>query len=334
MNGFSYPKPSVTDLAKGKKSVLLAGCGGGGDIMQTIPVMNYLKKLGVEQFCLVDIGCKWWEFHGEMALGCEVLDLDWLSPCERLSENAALISKETKLTAGHGKGEPLHESLIANVVDVPIATVSMRGGAVGVKAGLQTLIDKFQCELFITCDVGADAFFTGTETQVQSPLVDAYSIWCASELNIPGLYCVSGFGGDAELPMEHLIRNMSLAMKQEGYLGANGLTQEDVVMLGKILEYIPGEEVEKWPYEAARGNMGTFYCKRLWSVEMTPAAAVTFFFDPDVLWKVNPIIGAIAETKTLEEAENLIMDRFNLFPESRLPVTIVAPTPPQVPDGK
>ena len=93
-----------------------------------------------------------------------------------------------------------------------------------------------------------------------------------------------------------------------------------------------GEEVEKWPYEAAQGHFGTFYCKRLWSVEMTPAAAFTFFFDPDILREVNPIVNAIKDTKTLQQAEEIIMKDFNLFPETRLPVNITAPIAPQIPD--
>ena len=48
----------MIDLGKKSKVALLAGCGGGGDIMNTIPVMNLLKKLGVEKFVLADIGCK------------------------------------------------------------------------------------------------------------------------------------------------------------------------------------------------------------------------------------------------------------------------------------
>lgn len=126
---------------------------------------------------------------------------------------------------------------------------------------------------------------------------------------------------------------MSLKNMQKGaFIGGNGLTQEDINTYGEILKWIPGEEVEKWPYEAAQGHFGTFYCKRLWSVEMTPAAAFTFFFDPDILREVNPIVNAIKDTKTLQQAEEIIMKDFNLFPETRLPVNITAPTAPQIPD--
>ena len=44
MNNWTSPRPSMIDLGKKSKVALLAGCGGGGDIMNTIPVMNLLKK--------------------------------------------------------------------------------------------------------------------------------------------------------------------------------------------------------------------------------------------------------------------------------------------------
>ena len=299
MNNWTSPRPSMIDLGKKSKVALLAGCGGGGDIMNTIPVMNLLKKLGVEKFVLADIGCKWWEFNGEMALGGEVIDLDWLQPSERLSENVAIISKETKVVGGHGKGEYLHESLMKNVLeDTVIATISIRKGVPGIMQGFRDLIAEYGADLFVTVDIGADAFFTGTETQVQSPLIDAISILCASELEIPGVYGVNAIGGDAEMPMAHIVRNIGIAMQKGAFIGGNGLTQEDINTYGEILKWIPGEEVEKWPYEAAQGHFGTFYCKRLWSVEMTPAAAFTFFFDPDILREVNPIVNAIKDTNT------------------------------------
>jgi len=161
------PRPSLIELASRAKSVLLAGCGGGGDIIQTIPLVNYLRFLGVEQFCLAEIGVKWWESHGEMAFGCEVLSLDWLSPSERLGDHVALISPKTQIIEGRGTGEPLHEAVIAQEMDVLTATVSLTDGPRGVLEGLTTLVDYINADLFITVDIGSDSFFSGEETTVQ-----------------------------------------------------------------------------------------------------------------------------------------------------------------------
>ena len=75
----------------------------------------------------------------------------------------AIISKETKVVGGHGKGEYLHESLMKNVLeDTVIATISIRKGVPGIMQGFRDLIAEYGADLFVTVDIGADAFFTGT----------------------------------------------------------------------------------------------------------------------------------------------------------------------------
>ncbi len=179
-----------------------------------------------------------------MALGGEVIDLDWLQPSERLSENVAIISKETKVVGGHGKGEYLHESLMKNVLeDTVIATISIRKGVPGIMQGFQEILSRNTgADLFVTVDIGADAFFTGTETQVQSPLIDAISILCASELEIPGVYGVNAIGGDAEMPMAHIVKKHRNGYAKGHVIGGNGLTQEDINTYGEILKWISGKE--------------------------------------------------------------------------------------------
>jgi hypothetical protein len=317
-------------MIRKSKSALLVGCGGGGDILQTIPLMNFVRELGVQTVCLADIGVKWWEQYGEMAVGCEALSLDWLSPIQRIGEHAALIEPATQIISGRGTGEKLHEAVISAELGVPTATISLRGGLPGVRQGIEALIAHFKADLFITVDIGADSFFTGEETTVMSPLVDAISLACATTLTIPALFALTGYGCDAEIPLAHLDRNVAKAMQNGGYLGAYGLSQQDVADVGRVLAHFPGEQVEIWPYEAARGNLGTHYCKQLWAMEVGPLTAVDLFFDPQVIADhVNPLPNAIRASTTLLEAEEIIM-KHGLFPETRLPQMIPAPSAPQV----
>lgn len=185
---------------------------------------------------------------------------------------------------------------------------------------------------FISADIGSDTFFTGEETQVCSPLIDAFSVICASEMSIPGVYALNGYGGDAEMHIAHLNRNVGECMRRGGFLGASGLTQKDVLDLQKIFDIIGPDDVEQWPQRAAKGELGVFYCKRLWGVERIPAAAVTFFFDPDVVCAMNPAIQACMDTKTLQEAEDAIWSQCGILSETRLAMDLPYPMPPQVPD--
>lgn len=329
MNNWKKPKPSVEELLKGCDSVLIAGCGGGGDMVQSVSIMNHARRLGVKKICIATISVNWW---GEFSDGCEVYDLDWFVPSQRISHTLARILPETKLTGGRGADKPTYETALAQVFDVPVYAIGLDKGLPGVRSALDEIVKENGCQLFITADIGSDAFFTGEETQVCSPLIDAMSILCASEMDIPGVYALNGYGGDAEMHMTHLDRNVGAAMRAGGFLGAGGIAQQDVADLEKVFAIMGPDDVEEWPVRAARGELGVFYCKRLWGMERIPAAAVTFYFDPDVLCELNPAIEAIRGTQTLQQAEDAIWEKCGILSETRLALELDYPMPPQCPD--
>ena len=329
MNKWTVPKPSVEELLRKCDSVLIAGCGGGGDLVQSISIMNYAKNLGVKHICLATISVNWW---GTYADGCEVFDLNWFQPAEHISENVARILPETRLTGGRGKGNLTYEIAVARQFNVPVYAINLGSGLPGVKDGLETVIRENKCQMFISADVGSDTFYTGEETQVCSPLIDAFSVLCASELEIPGVYALNGYGGDAGMHLAHLDRNVGECMRRGGFLGAGGITQKDVQDLQGIFDVMGPDDVEQWPCRAARGELGVFYCKRLWGVERIPAAAVTFYFDPDVICEMNPAIRAVRGTETLQQAEDAIFTQCGILCETRLALELNYPMPPQRPD--
>lgn len=322
----STPTLSVFDRARQSQGALLMGCGGGGDIIQTIPVMNFLGYLGVERFVLGDYAIKWWNKPGSLSFGCEVLDLEWLHPAERIHEDVALISPSTRLQDGLGKGKPTHEAVICEKLGATTISVSLNHGAKGVRSALEAVMRRFDLSLLMFVDIGADTFYSGHETTVMSPLADAISLAVAQQMD--ALFGLSGYGCDAEMPLAHLDRNVGRVMQMGGFLGAYGLTPRDVADLHQVLEEFPDEEVEQWPCQAAMGNLGTQYCKGWWAIEVTPLAAVTLFFDPAAVCRLNPLPSALAETTSLREAEELLIQRFALIPETRLPPLVEAPISP------
>jgi hypothetical protein len=328
-------KQSVLARAKQCKGALLLGCGGGGDCIQTIPVMNYLRELGMQRFVLAEYALKWWDKPGFVPFGCEIVSIDRLTNSKRIHQNVAMVSPDTEIERGasnvmpeSARGIPLYEAVVCREFQVPVASVSVERGAQGVLDGLRCLMRENALDLFITVDIGADAFYSGEETTVQSPLADAISVFCASELD--GYYGLAGYACDAELPNDHLDRNVARVMKAGGYLGAHGLTPEDVDDLTQILKFFPNEAVEHWPRDAALGRLGTQYCKGLWHMYVTPLAAVTMFFDPAKIMTVNPIPAAIGPSRSILEAENAILEKFNIIPETRLPLEVPFPTAPQI----
>lgn len=328
-------KPSLLDASKTIKGAFLLGCGGGGDIIQTIPVMNYLRHLGVYRFVLGEYCIKWWDKLGFVPFGCEIINLDRLQPSERLNDNVVLVYPDTKIERGDSEVQPkssegtaLYEAVVAKETGMPVVSINVANGAQGILEGIKDVMEKYDLDLFITVDIGADAFYSGEETSVQSPLADAFSLYVANELN--GYYALTGYACDAEIPNAHLDVNVGKVMKAGGYLGAHGLTPEDVSDLSGVLEYFPDEAVEMWPRDAAQGKLGTHYCKGLWHMYVSPLAAVTMFFDPEKISELNPIPDAIAHTTSLYAAEQVILENFNIIPESRLPMEVAVPTEPQI----
>ena len=328
-------KPSLLEVSKTTKGVFILGCGGGGDIIQTIPVMNYLRHLGVEQFVLGEYCIKWWDKPGFVPFGCEIINLDRLQPSVRLNDNAVLVNADTIIERGDSEVQPessqgtaLYEAVVAKETGMPVVSINVANGAQGILSGIKDVMEKYDLDTFITVDIGADAFYTGEETSVQSPLADAFSLYVANELN--GYYALTGYACDAEVPNAHLDVTVGKVMAAGGYLGAHGLTHEDVADLTKVLDYFPDEAVEMWPRDAAQGKLGTHYCKGLWHMYVGPLAAVTMFFDSVKVSDVNPIVAAIADTTTLYDAEQAILENFNIIPESRLPMEVPVPTKPQI----
>jgi len=61
----SNVKPSLIETALGKKKALVMGIGGGGDVIQGIPVARLLKQIGVETVYLGGVACSWWTTDGD-----------------------------------------------------------------------------------------------------------------------------------------------------------------------------------------------------------------------------------------------------------------------------
>ena len=57
-------KPSLTELALKSKNAMLMGVGGGGDVILTVPVANYLELLGVENITVGGVSSQWWNPEG------------------------------------------------------------------------------------------------------------------------------------------------------------------------------------------------------------------------------------------------------------------------------
>ena len=201
------------------------------------------------------------------------------------------------------------------------------GGAAGLGESLKSFVEEKQIDLVVGVDIGSDSFHRGDEVQpAHTSLVDFMSLGALLALDCPIFYGVSGYGCDGEMQLSELDERVGVVMRNGGYLGAHGLTQADVKTMLHACEVYP-DPVEPLAPLAATGELGL---RRVnthgpWGtpVQVTPAAAVMFFFDPRVMAETcSKGILALKDTTSLEEAERIFREDLGEYPESQLMPTI------------
>ena len=321
-----HPDDSLHSLVSNAKRVLIFGIGGGGDVIQAIPVANHLRRLGVETFYIGGVSCSWWTPLGEAVsadpsssvLGPTIYEVEKLAPAEHLAAGVVGVS-----TASEIAGRQPAEAILADLLPGRPFVASVRGGAVGLRDGLRETIEKNGIDLVIGVDIGSDAFHDGHEvSKAHTSLVDFISLAALIQLDVPVLYGMAGYGCDGEMQLEELDARVSRVMAAGGYIDAIGLTRRDVREMLHASELYP-DPVEPMAPLAARGEFG-LRCVNThgpWGtvIRVTPVAAVILFFDPHVMVEEACTgVKALVGTTSLEEAETIFREELGELPETQL----------------
>lgn len=320
-------KKSLIELGIAAKRALILGIGGGGDSVQAIPVARLLKQLGVEDVGIGGVACQWWtpngsplvEKWGSAVMGPTLYSLDDLSPAERVQDQVSIIDGASKV----GKRAPC-EAIIADILPADyICIVGLEKGVAGLRDSLQMFVKERGIDLVIGVDIGSDTFTDGNEAApAKTAMVDFSVMSALMQLDVPTVYGVSGYGCDGEMQLEELDARVSKVMKAGGFIGAHGITQQDIVLMEQACEKY-GDPVEPMSYKAARGEFGYH---NVWThgphgtvVKVTPLGAVMMFFDPAIMAEFNSTgILALKDTTSLEQMETTFKDTLGQLPESKM----------------
>jgi hypothetical protein len=319
-------RPSLTELALRSERAMIIGNGGGGDIILTIPLANYLETLGLQEVYIGGVGCQWWtpsgqpvvEAQGAAILGPTVYPVEDLENATKVAQSVASVTSDS-----HLDGRYPAEAIISRLFPWPAFVVGLTDGVVGMVEGLLQVIRQYEIDLFISVDAGSDSFHTGDQVRpAQSALVDLMTLATLIQLPCSTVFALAGYGLDGELALEELDQNVSSVMKNGGFLGAYGLTQRDVQQMLRASEAYP-DPIE---YLIPRAAMGEFGLRRIrtaspWGtiVRVSPLAAILLFFDPTVLVEcISRGALALMHTKSLTEAEGIYEKILGQLPESRL----------------
>lgn len=283
------------ELLVGRSScTLFAALGGGGDVASAAMLALAARRLGIKSYIASII---WERLPIDPIPG--PVKLNEVVGAMKIGERALMVTKDSRALRG-GRVIAFQAANVSKVLGEPIGIVDVASGCVGVKKGLEELSAYFGCDVIVGVDVGGDVLASGFEEELWSPLADFIGLAALKELK--GVLAVHSPGSDGELSPDYVLRRIALVAERRGYLGARGVTLEDVENLERILEHVESE-ASRATLLAARGVYGDVEIRRgSRKVHVTPLSMITFFLKSSVVAELNPLISELSSTTSIEDA--------------------------------
>jgi hypothetical protein len=300
--------PALTDadaLLAAARRPLVLGIGGGGDVVGALATAEAARRYhGADPV----VGGITWErrpidpLPGPRSVA-EIEGGEELAPCVLLARASTRVRATGVLFA---------ESRMAEFLGSPTALVDVNPGPAAVAAGLAGAADRLGCDLIVFVDVGGDVLAHGHERGLGSPLCDALMLAAAVRLQSAGhsvLGGIFGIGCDGELTVPEVNDRIADVARAGGLAGVRGITPPIADLLEAAVAAVP-TEASAQALRAFRGETGTTSIRGgRRTLELTPEAATTVYFDPAVAYHATaPLARAVPDAGSLEEANRLLND--------------------------
>ena len=283
------------------KRVLFAALGGGGDVASAAMLALAARRLGIKSHVASVV----WE-----RLPIDPLPgparFSEIVNAKRVGEWTLMVTEESRAVRG-GRAIAFQAANASKALGEPVWVLDVASGPIGVRRGLEELSAELGYDTIVGVDVGGDVLATGFEEELWSPLADFIGLAALERLN--GVLAVHSPGSDGELRPEYVLRRIALVAERGGYLGARGVTPEDIESLEGILEHVESE-ASRATLLAARGAYGLVEIRSgSRTVFVTPLNMITFFLRSEVVAQLNPLAAEIASATSIEEARRRLNER-------------------------
>lgn len=197
------------DAMASARSVLIAGAGGGFDVVSGIPIYLYLRRLG-KQVTLANLS------FTELAL----------TDCIEVSPGAFCVKSSSR-------GQPyfpekfILEWLNAQGEFPDTYAFSNELGVAPLSAAYSSVIERHDVDTLLLVDGGTDSLMFGDESKVGTIVEDACSIIAATNCSVKNSFLAAiGFGVEHHLNHHACLENISALIKDGHYMGAQSLTSD------------------------------------------------------------------------------------------------------------
>jgi hypothetical protein len=202
------------------------------------------------------------------------------------------------------------ESRMAELLGEETVLVDATLGPVQLAEGLAGAAGALGSDLIVFVDVGGDALAHGDEPSLASPLCDAVLLAAAARLaetGSPLLAGIFGIGCDGELMPAEVLARLAEVGAAGGLAGARGLTPAVAGRLDEAVKVVP-TEASAQALRCFHGEIGPATIRQgRRTVELSPAGALTFYFDPvAALRSAARLAAAVIDARDLEHANEIL----------------------------
>ena len=210
--------PTLLELASRRRRALVLGAGGASDLIQALPVANFLRLVGVEIVFGGTAFCCWGAEGGGSSREAapRLYDVAGLQPARTLARHVVRVDSASRYL-GHRPAE----AILAEFLGAPALACGLMGGVTGLRDSLAKAIAELHIDLVVAVDLVGEVTNDGVEiVKTHASLAERALVAALSELEAPVIYAFGGYGVAAERPPEAPDARIGALRRAAGCLGA------------------------------------------------------------------------------------------------------------------
>jgi len=283
---------------------LVLGIGGGGDVVGALATAEACRVHGAEPV----VGGVTWERRPIDPKPGPRAESE-IEGARRLADGVLAASAGTRVRES---GVVFAESRMAELLREDTVLVDATLGPAQLADGIAAAACSLGVDLIVFVDVGGDALAHGDEPGLASPLCDALLLAAAARLAgrdlAPAvLGAIFGIGCDGELTPPEVLERLAEVGAAGGLAGARGLTPAVAARLSEAVRVVP-TEASAQALRCFHGQIGRSAIRQgRRTVELSPAGALTFYFDPvAALRSAARLAAAVTDARDLDHANEIL----------------------------
>lgn len=290
-------------LISGSRRPLVLGIGGGGDVVGALATAEACRLHGGQPV----VGGVTWERRPIDPQPGPRAEAE-IQGARRLAAGVMAASAETRVRES---GVVFAESRMAELLGEETVLVDATLGPAELADGIAAAAASLGVDLIVFLDVGGDALAHGDEPGLASPLCDALLLAAAGRLAdqaaTPVLGGIFGIGCDGELTPSEVLERLAEVGAAGGLAGARGLTSAIAQRLEEAVKVVP-TEASAQALRCFHGAIGRSTIRQgRRTVELSPAGALTFYFDPvAAVGSAARLAAAVTDARDLDHANEIL----------------------------